>query len=81
MTITQGFKLAPQGATRGITARVVVAEDAGHGQIQAGQPGRYAAIAIAQVANHQQGIRGKTGQEVLIGAVPLAVQITRDGDA
>ncbi len=73
MPIPEGIELTAQGAATGVAAGVVVAEDAGHGQIQRRQPGRNAAVAIAEITHHQQGVGRQKAQQLLIGVVPLAV--------
>ena len=77
----QGLHLALQRATGGILAGVVVAEDAGHRQGQLAQHGGNALLTIAEVANHQQGIRLEGVQQGMVTVVPGAMQIPSDGDA
>ncbi len=76
----QQIELALQGAATAIPARVVVAEDAGQGQVQGRKALGDAGLAVAQIPHHQQGIGLEQPQHLLIAGVPLAVQITGDGE-
>jgi hypothetical protein len=80
MAIAQEGQLALQRAATGIAAGVVVAKHTGHRQGQATEAGRNQLLAIAEVAHHHQGIGPQQIQELLIETIPLAVEITGNGD-
>jgi hypothetical protein len=40
-----------------------------------------ARLTIAQITHHQKRIRLEKAQQALVGAVPLTMQVTGDGDA
>ena len=81
MPIPQQLQLTREGAAGGVTAGIVVAEDAGQRERQGSQPLRNARLAVAEVTHHQQGIRGQPFQQLFITGIPLAVQVSGDGDA
>jgi len=70
-----------KGAAAGITTGVVVAQDAGQGQGQPRETLGDGLLAVAEVADDQQGVRLDLGQNLLIQAIPLAMQISGDGNA
>lgn len=69
-----------KAGTTGITAGVVVAQHAGHGQIQLAQQSRNPGPAVAEIAHHQQGIRADLLQNRMVAVIPLIVEVTGDGD-
>jgi hypothetical protein len=81
VAIAEGRQLALQGATAGITAGVVVAEHAGQRQLQPRQPGRNLLLAVAEIAHHQERIGSNQLKQAFIGGIPLAVEISGDGNA
>ena len=81
MEVTQEIQLTLQGATAGITTGVVVPEDAGHRQAQARQPLGDQLLTVAQVTDHQEGVWRQCGQDLFIQTIPLAMQISGDGNA
>ena len=58
----------------------MVSQHTGHRQRQPAQPGRNQLIAIAEVADHHQGIGPQQAQELLIKPIPLAMQVSSNGD-
>jgi len=81
MEIAQQVQLTLQGATAGIATGVVVPENAGHWQAQARQPLGDQLLAVAQVTDHQEGVWRKCRQDLFIQTIPLAMQISGDGNA
>jgi hypothetical protein len=81
MALTQRIELPLQGAARGIAAGVVVAKNASHRQRKLGKTAGDARLTIAQITHHQKRIRLEKAQQALVGAVPLTMQVTGDGDA
>jgi hypothetical protein len=81
MALTEGIQLALQGAATGIAPGVMVAQNAGHRQSQLSQSGGDAGLTIAQITHHQQRIWSEMFKQLLIAAIPLAMQITGNGDA
>jgi len=81
MEITQQIHLLAQGAAAGIAAGVVISQDAGQGKGELCEACRDPALPVAQVANHQEGVRPQLRKEILIEAVPLTMEISGDGDA
>ena len=80
MAIAQQGELALQGAATGVAASVMVSQHTGHRQLEPSQPGCDQLVAIAEVADHHQGIGPKQVQELLIQPIPLAVQVSSNGD-
>ena len=79
--ITQKRQLRLKGAATGIAAGVVVAKDAGQWKGHARETLGDGLLAVAEVAHDQKGVRFDLGQNLLIQAVPLAMQISGDGNA
>jgi hypothetical protein len=57
----------------------VIAEHTGHRQIQFAQAQGQTHIPIGQIPHHKQGIWGKIGHQTIIVVVPLAMEISGDG--
>ena len=80
VTVPQQGDLALEPAPTGIPTGVVVAEDAGHRQIQLGQQSGDPAPAVAEIPHQQQRVGGDRLQEALVAGIPLIVKVAGDGD-
>jgi hypothetical protein len=81
MQWSQGLFHAGQGAASAILGGIVVTQYAGHGQIQLSQAPRQPFIPIGKVANHQEGIGAKRLQQGYVVVVPLAMEISGNGQS
>ena len=59
----------------------MVPENAGHWQAQARQPLGDQLLAVAQVTDHQEGVWRQCVQDLFIQTIPLAMQVSGDGNA
>jgi hypothetical protein len=81
VVLPQPRELAAQGEATGIAPGVVVAEDAGQGQIEARQALGNGGLPVAEITHHQQGVGLEPAEQVLVVVIPLAVQVAGDGEA
>ncbi len=80
MELPQQLQLLAQPLTTAIFAGVVVAGDAGDREFQLREQGGNTAVAIAEIADEQQGIGPDQIQQQMVGGIPLVMEVAGDGD-